>query len=72
MWLAKKHKYARFNVKTRINCTAIEKTKVYYRKLKAKELAGITYLSITTKVSIEDYLVQQELEIGPVAGIVAG
>jgi len=72
MWLAKEHKYARFSLKTRNKSTAIDKAKLHYHELKAKELAGKTYFSITTKIGVERYLEQRELEVGQAAGIVAG
>ena len=37
MWLAKEHKYARFSLKTRNKSTAIDKAKLHYHELKAKE-----------------------------------
>jgi integrase len=72
MWLAKEGKYARFSLKTRNKSTAIDKAKLHYHELKAKELAGKTYFSITTKIGVERYLEQREKEIGQAAGIVAG
>lgn len=72
MWLAKEGKYARFSLKTRNKSTAIDKAKLHYHELKAKELAGKTYFSITTKIGVERYLEQRELEVGQAAGIVAG
>jgi integrase len=72
MWLAKEGKYARFSLKTRNKSTAIDKAKLHYHELKAKELAGKTYFSITTKIGVERYLEQRELEVGQSAGIVAG
>jgi integrase len=72
MWLAKEGKYARFSLKTRNKSTAIDKAKLHYHELKAKELAGKTYFSITTKVGVERYLEQRELEVGQAAGIVFG
>lgn len=72
MWLAKEGKYARFSLKTRNKSTAVDKAKLHYHELKAKELAGKTYFSITTKIGVERYLEQRELEVGQAAGIVAG
>jgi integrase len=72
MWLAKEGKYARFSLKTRNKSTAIDKAKLHYHELKAKELAGKTYFSITTKIGVERYLEQREKEVGQAAGIVAG
>ena len=72
MWLVKEHKYARFSLKTRNKSTAIDKAKLHYHELKAKELAGKTYFSITTKIGFERYLEQREKEVGQAAGIVAG
>jgi integrase len=72
MWLAKEKKYARFSLKTRNKSTAIDKAKLHYHELKAKELAGKTYFSITTKMGVERYLEHRGKEIGKVGGIVAG
>ena len=72
MWLAKEGKYARFTLKTRNKSTAIDKAKLHYHELKAKELAGKTYFSITTKIGVERYLEQREKEVGQTAGIVIG
>jgi integrase len=72
MWLVKEAKYARFSLKTRNKSTAIDKAKLHYHELKAKELAGKTYFSITTKIGIERYLEQREKEVGQAAGIVVG
>lgn len=72
MWLAKEGKYARFSLKTRNKSTAIDKAKLHYHELKAKELAGKTYFSITTKIGVERYLEQRELEVGQATGIVVG
>lgn len=72
MWLAKEGKYARFSLKTRNKSTAIDKAKLHYHELKAKELSGKTYFSITTKIGVERYLEQREKEVGQAAGIVAG
>jgi integrase len=72
MWLAKEGKYARFSLKTRNKSTAIDKAKLRYHELKAGELAGKTYFSITTKIGVERYLEQREKEVGQAAGIVAG
>jgi integrase len=72
MWLVKEHKYARFSLKTRNKSTAIDKAKLHYHELKAKELAGKTYFSITTKIGVERYLEQREKEVGQAAGIVVG
>lgn len=72
MWLAKEGKYARFSLKTRNKSTAIDKAKLHYHELKAKELAGKTYFSITTKIGVERYLEQREKEVGQAAGIVVG
>lgn len=72
MWLAKEGKYARFSLKTRNKSTAIDKAKLHYHELKAKELAGKRYFSITTKMGVEKYLEQRQLEVGQAGGIVAG
>ena len=70
--LTKEHKYARFSLKTRNKSTAIDKAKLHYHELKAKELSGKTYFSVTTKIGVERYLEQRELEVGKAAGIVIG
>ena len=72
MWLAKEGKYARFSLKTRNKSTAIDKAKLHYHELKAGELAGKRYFSLTTKIGVRKYLEQREKEIGQAAGIVAG
>jgi integrase len=72
MWLAKEGKYARFSLKTRNKSTALDKAKLHYHELKAKELAGKRYFSITTKMGVERYLEQRQLEVGQAGGIVAG
>jgi len=72
MWLTKEHKYARFSLKTRNKSTAIDKAKLHYHELKAKELAGKSYFSVTTKIGVERYLEQRSLEVGQAAGIVSG
>lgn len=72
MWLAKEGKCARFSLKTRNKSTAIDKAKLHYHELKAKELAGKTYFSITTKIGVERYWEQRELEVEQAAGIVDG
>ena len=59
IWLAKEHKYARFNLKTRNKNAAIEKAKLHYHELKAQELAGKTYFSKTAKFGVELYLAQR-------------
>jgi integrase len=72
MWLAKEGKYARFSLKTRNKSTALDKAKLHYHELKAKELAGKRYFSITTKMGVEKYLEQRQLEVGQAGGIVVG
>ena len=72
MWLAKEHKYARFSLKTKNKSTAIDRAKLHYHELKAKELAGKSYFSITTKIGVEKYLEQRSMEVGQAAGIVSG
>ena len=72
MWLTKEGKYARFSLKTRNKSTAIDKAKLHYHELKAVELSGKRYFSITTKIGVERYLEQREKEIGQSGGIVAG
>lgn len=70
MWLASEHKYARFSLKTRSQSTAEDKAKQQYHALKAAELAGKKYFSLTTKQGVEAYLKHRKLEIG--THIVAG
>lgn len=72
MWLQKEHKYARFSLKTRSESTAIDAAKKHYHTLKAQEIAGKTYFSLTAKQGVEKYLEQRKLEVGQVNGIVAG
>lgn len=72
MWLAKEAKYARFSLKTRNKSTAIDKAKLHYHELKAGELAGKKYFSLTTKSGVEKYLEQRNKEVGQANGIVAG
>lgn len=59
MWLNKEHKYARFSLKTRNQSTAIDKAKLHYHELMAKQLAGKTYFSITTQDGVDMYLEQR-------------
>lgn len=59
MWLNKEHKYARFSLKTRNQSTAIDKAKLHYHELMAKQLAGKTYFSKTTAHGVEMYLEQR-------------
>ena len=68
MWLGKEGKYARFSLKTRNRDTAIDKAKKYYHELKAGELAGKTYFSLTTKQGVELYLEQRRKDVK--AGII--
>ncbi len=70
MWLASEHKYARFSLKTRSQSTAEDKAKQHYHALKAAELAGKKYFSLTAKQGVEAYLKQrqQEVETHIVAG----
>lgn len=63
MWLVKEGKYARFSLKTRNRDTAIDKAKKYYHELKAGELAGKTYFSLTTKQGVELWLEQRKKDI---------
>lgn len=70
MWLASEHKYARFSLKTRSQSTAEDKAKQHYHALKAAELAGKKYFSLTTKQGVEAYLKQRQQEVG--THIVAG
>lgn len=65
MWLAKEKKYARFSLKTRNRSTAIDKAKLHYHELKAGELAGKRYFSLTTKAGVELYLARREKDIDP-------
>ena len=59
MWLNKEHKYARFSLKTHNQSTAIDKAKLHYHELMAKQLAGKTYFSITTQDGVDMYLEQR-------------
>ncbi len=72
MWLSKENKYARFSLKTRNKTTAIDKAKLHYHELKAGELSGKKYFSLTTKIGVEKYLEQRNKEVGQANGIVAG
>ncbi len=65
MWLSKEKKYARFSLKTRNRSSAIDKAKLHYHELKAGELAGKRYFSITTKAGVEMYLARREKDIDP-------
>lgn len=65
MWLAKEKKYARFSLKTRNRSTAIDKAKLHYHELKAGELAGKRYFSLTTKAGVELYLARREKDVDP-------
>ena len=66
MWLAKEKKYARFSLRTRNRDTAIDKAKKHYHELMAKQLAGKTYFSMTTKQGVEEYIKQRtkDMEAG--------
>ena len=64
MWLTNEHKYARFSLKTRNKSTALDQAKLHYHELKAGELAGKRYFSITTKIGVENYLKEREKEVG--------
>lgn len=59
MWLPSEHKYARFSLKTRSQSTAEDKAKQHYHALKAAELAGKKYFSLTAKQGVEAYLKQR-------------
>jgi integrase len=63
MWLSKEHKYARFSLKTRNQSTAIDKAKLHYHELMAKQLAGKTYFSITTQDGVDMYLEQRMKDV---------
>jgi integrase len=63
MWLTKEGKYARFSLKTRNQSTAVDKAKLHYHTLKAEELAGKRYFSLTTKAGVEKYLQQRWLDV---------
>ncbi len=63
MWLVKEGKYARFSLRTRNRDTAIDKAKKYYHELKAGEIAGKTYFSLTTKQGVELWLDQRKKDI---------
>ena len=66
MWLSKEKKYARFSLRTRNRDTAIDKAKKHYHELMAKQLAGKTYFSMTTKQGVEEYIKQRtkDMEAG--------
>lgn len=64
IWLNKERKYARFSLKTRNRSTAVDKAKLHYHELKAGELAGKRYFSLTTKMGVENYLAEREKEVG--------
>jgi integrase len=64
MWLASERKYARFSLKTRSQSTAEDKAKQHFHALKAAELSGKKYFSLTTKQGVESYLKHRKLEIG--------
>lgn len=72
MWLTEERKYARFSLKTRNRDTAIDKAKKHYHEIKAAELSGKRYFSLTTKQGVERYLKQREQEVGVQGGIVKG
>jgi len=72
IWLTEERKYARFSLKTRNRDTAIDKAKKHYHEIKAAELAGKRYFSLTTKQGVERYLKQREQEVGVQGGIVKG
>jgi len=59
MWLNKEHKYARFSLKTKNQSTALDKAKLHFHELMAKQLAGKTYFSKTTADGVEMYLEQR-------------
>ena len=63
MWLNKEHKYARFSLKTRNQSTAIDKAKLHYHELMAKQLSGKTYFSITTQNGVDMYLEQRMKDV---------
>jgi integrase len=63
MWLTNERKYARFSLKTTNHSTAKDKAKLYYHELMAKQLAGKTYFSKTTKQGVEQYLTQRQLDV---------
>lgn len=71
MWLNKEGKYARFSLRTRSRSTAEDKAKHYYHTIKAEELAGRRYYSLTTKAGVEKYL-EQRLKDVEAGGIVKG
>lgn len=72
MWLTQERKYARFSLKTRNRDTAIDKAKKHYHELKAAELSGKRYFSLTAKQGVDQYLKQREQEVGVAGGIVKG
>jgi hypothetical protein len=58
MWLAKEGEYARFGLRTQNKSIAIDKAKLHYHELKASELSGKRYFSLTRKLGVERYLEQ--------------
>jgi integrase len=72
MWLTQERKYARFSLRTRNRHTAIDKAKKHYHELKAAELSGKRYFSLTAKQGVDQYIKQREQEVGVAGGIVKG
>lgn len=72
IWLGKERKYARFSLKTRSKSTAIDKAKLHYHEIRAGELAGKKYFSITTQAGVKKYLDYREKQIGVTGGITKG
>ena len=63
MWLGMEKKYARFSLRTRNRDTAEAKAKKQYHELKAAELGGKTYFSLTTKQGVAMYLEQRMKDV---------
>lgn len=63
MWLPKEHKYARFNLKTRNKRTAKDKAELHYHELKVLEKSGQTYFSQSTKMGVEMYLEERNIDV---------
>lgn len=72
IWLGKERKYARFSLKTRNKSTAIDKAKLHYHEIRAGELAGKKYFSITTQAGVDKYLEFRKKHIDAPGGITKG
>lgn len=63
MWLTKEGKYARFSLKTRSQSTAEDRAKKHLYEIKAAELQGKRYFSMTTKAGVALYLEQRMKDV---------